>query len=115
MKEAARAIHGMGPRNVVVKGGHLAAVATDVLFDGSEVTEFHAERVETKNTHGTGCIFASAIAACLAQGLGVPGSVAAAKEFVTAAIRGGLAIGKGYGPANPMAGLGDVILRTKTK
>ncbi len=73
------------------------------------------ERLETKNTHGTGCIFASAIAACLAQGLGVPGSVAAAKEFVTAAIRGGLAIGKGYGPANPMAGLGDVILRTKTK
>ena len=115
MKEAARAIHGMGPRNVVVKGGHLAGVATDVLFDGSEVTEFYAERVETKNTHGTGCIFASAIAACLAQGLGVPGSVAAAKEFVTAAIRGGLAIGKGYGPANPMAGLRDVILRTRTK
>ena len=115
MKEAARAIHGMGPRNVVVKGGHLAGVATDVLFDGSEVTEFHAERIETKNTHGTGCIFASAIAACLAQGLGVPGSVAAAKEFVTAAIRGGLAIGKGYGPANPMAGPGDAILRTKTK
>jgi hydroxymethylpyrimidine/phosphomethylpyrimidine kinase len=115
MKEAARAIHGMGPRNVVVKGGHLASVATDVLFDGSEVTEFHAERVKTKHTHGTGCIFASAIAACLAQGLSVPESVATAKEFVTAAIRGGLAIGKGYGPANPMAGLGDGILRTKTK
>jgi len=110
MKEAARAIHGMGPRNVVVKGGHLAGVATDVLFDGSEVTEFHAERVETKNTHGTGCIFASAIAACLAQGLSAPRSVATAKEFVTAAIRGGLAIGKGYGPANPMAWLSDVIL-----
>ena len=106
MKEAARAIHGMGPRNVVVKGGHLAGVATDVLFDGSEVTEFHAERVATKNTHGTGCIFASAIAACLARGLSVRDSVATAKEFVTAAIRGGLAIGKGYGPANPMAGLG---------
>ena len=113
MKEAARVIHGMGPRNVVVKGGHLARMASDVLFDGCEVTEFHAERVETKNTHGTGCIFASAIAACLAQGLSVPRSVATAKEFVTAAIRGGLAIGKGHGPANPMARLGDVILRTK--
>lgn len=97
MKEAARAILGMGPRHVVVKGGHLGRVSADVLFDGSEVAEFHAERVETKHTHGTGCVFASAIAACLAQGLSVRESVATAKEFVTAAIRGGLAIGKGSG------------------
>ncbi len=115
MKEAARAIHGMGPRNVLVKGGHLAGVATDVLFNGSDFTEFRAERFATKNTHGTGCIFASAIAACLARGLSVPDSVATAKKFITAAIRGGLAIGKGYGPANPMAELGDFISGTKTK
>ncbi len=103
MKEAARAIHALGAQNVVVKGGHLEGAAIDVLFDGSEFTEFRAERFESKHTHGTGCIFASAIAASLAQGKIIPESVATAKEFITAAIRGGLPIGKGYGPADPMA------------
>jgi len=103
MKEAARAILDLGPANVVVKGGHLEGVAADVLYDGREFTEFRAERIETRNTHGTGCIFASAIAANLAQGRTVRESVAGAKDFITAAIRSRLAIGKGYGPANPMA------------
>ncbi len=105
MKEAARAIRDLGPRNVVIKGGHLAGVAADVLFDGKEFAEFRADRFHSKHTHGTGCIFASAIAASLAHGRGVKESVAAAKEFVTTAIRNGLAIGKGCGPANPMAGV----------
>lgn len=103
MKEAARIIHDLGAANVVIKGGHLAGVAADVLYDGRTFTEFSAERFHTKHTHGTGCIFASAIAANLAHGRNVHDSVAAAKEFVTAAIRNGLAIGKGCGPANPMA------------
>lgn len=103
MKEAARAIRDLGPENVVVKGGHLESIAADVLYDGRNFTEFRAERVETKNTHGTGCIFASAIATGLAQRKTVGESVAAAKNFITAAIRAGLALGKGYGPANPMA------------
>jgi len=103
MKEAARAILDLGPENVVVKGGHLEGVAADVLYDGREFTEFRAERIETKNTHGTGCTFASAITANLAHGRTVRESVASAKEFITAAIRDGLAIGRGYGPANPMA------------
>jgi hydroxymethylpyrimidine/phosphomethylpyrimidine kinase len=105
MKEAARAIFGLGARHVVVKGGHLAGVAADVLFDGQNFTEYRGERIETRHTHGTGCIFASAIAAHLAGGRGVPESVAAAKDFVTAAIRGGLALGRGCGPANPLAWL----------
>ena len=105
MKDAARAIHGLGAQNVVIKGGHLDGAAIDVLFDGRDFTEFPADRSETKHTHGTGCIFASAIAASLAHGKSVPASVAVAKEFVTAAIRGGLPIGKGHGPANPMAWL----------
>ena len=100
MKEAARAIHGMGPRNVVVKGGHLASVATDVLFDGSEVTEFQAERVETKNTHGTGCVLSAAITAHLARGRGVPDAVRRAKQFIDEAIRTNPEIGHGYGPVN---------------
>lgn len=103
MKEAARAIREFGPKNVVVKGGHLETIAADVLYDGREFAEFRAERIATKNTHGTGCVFASAIATNLARHRTVPESVAAAKEFITAAIRGNLAIGKGYGPANPMA------------
>jgi hydroxymethylpyrimidine kinase/phosphomethylpyrimidine kinase len=103
MKEAAQAICELGPRNVVVKGGHLPNVAADVLYDGREFTEFRAERMDTKNTHGTGCIFSSAIAATLAKGKTVRESVATAKEFITAAICANLAIGKGCGPANPMA------------
>jgi hydroxymethylpyrimidine/phosphomethylpyrimidine kinase len=103
MKEAARSIRDLGPENVVVKGGHLEGIAADVLYDGRNFTEFRAERVATKNTHGTGCIFASAIATGLAQKKTVEESVAAAKDFITAAIRAGLPIGKGYGPANPMA------------
>lgn len=102
MKEAARAIHGFGVRNVVVKGGHLEGAAIDVLFDGREFVEFPAARVATKDSHGTGCIFASAVAASLAKGKEVRESVAVAKEFVTAAIRDGLHIGRGHGPANPM-------------
>jgi hydroxymethylpyrimidine/phosphomethylpyrimidine kinase len=103
MKEAARAIRDMGPANVVVKGGHLEDTAADILYDGHEFTEFRAERIDTRNTHGTGCIFASAIAANLAHKKTVRESVTAAKDFITAAIRAGLTIGKGCGPANPMA------------
>jgi hydroxymethylpyrimidine/phosphomethylpyrimidine kinase len=56
-------IREMGPENVVVKGGHHESIAADVLYDGRDLTEFRAERINTKNTHGSGCIFASAIAA----------------------------------------------------
>lgn len=103
MKNAARAIRELGPENVVVKGGHLEGVAADLLYDGHDFFEFCGERIDTKHTHGTGCIFASAIAANLAHKKTVRESVSAAKEFITAAIRNSLAIGKGYGPANPMA------------
>ncbi|MCL5670960.1 MAG: bifunctional hydroxymethylpyrimidine kinase/phosphomethylpyrimidine kinase [Acidobacteria bacterium] len=102
MKDAARAIYGLGARNVVVKGGHLEGPAIDVLFDGHDFIEFSANRIATRDSHGTGCIFASAIAAGLANGKSVRESVALAKEFVTAAIREGLKLGRGHGPANPM-------------
>jgi hydroxymethylpyrimidine/phosphomethylpyrimidine kinase len=103
MKDAARVIRDLGPQNVVIKGGHLEGVAADVLYDGKEFIEFRRERIDTKNTHGTGCIFASAIAANLAHKKTVLESVAAAKHFITAAIMNSLVIGKGCGPANPMA------------
>lgn len=103
MKEAARAIHQLGPENVVVKGGHLEGIAADILYDGDQFTEFRVQRIDTKNTHGTGCIFASAIAASLAQKKTVRESVAAARSLITVAIRNSLSIGKGQGPADPMA------------
>ncbi len=103
MRQAARQIFGLGPRYVVVKGGHLPGHALDLLFDGSALTELDAERIDTPHTHGTGCVFSAAIAAELAKGRPVPEAVAAAKRFVTAAIRHGFRLGKGYGPTDPMA------------
>lgn len=102
MKEAARVIHGFGAGSVVVKGGHLEGDAVDVLFDGREFVEFPAARVPTRNSHGTGCIFASALATGLARDKTLRESVALAKEFVTAAILESLPIGHGNGPANPI-------------
>jgi len=103
MHQAAEEIHGLGPKHVLVKGGHLRGEALDLLFDGRQFHEFSSPRVETKNVHGTGCTYASAIATYLAQGLEVVEAVAAAKRFITEAIRHGLALGQGHGPTNPYA------------
>ena len=108
MRRAAVAIHEMGARHVVVKGGHLpeAEDAVDVLYDGQTFTEFDAPRLETPNTHGTGCTFASAIAAELAKGQPVPEAVRIAKAYLTAALRAAvdLLIGHGHGPLNHFLG-----------
>jgi hydroxymethylpyrimidine/phosphomethylpyrimidine kinase len=105
MREAARAIYALGPGAVVVKGGHLAGEheAVDLLYDGSGFTEFRSRRFDTPHTHGTGCSFASAIAAGLASGLGLPEAVDQAKRLITEAVRHGLALGRGHGPAHTMA------------
>jgi hydroxymethylpyrimidine kinase/phosphomethylpyrimidine kinase len=105
MEEAARRIHAMGPRYVVVKGGHLDGPPIDVLFDGRGVEYIQGERIETKNTHGTGCTFASAIAAELAKGADVVEAVRRAKAFITAAIRLAEPIGHGYGPTHHLGAL----------
>jgi len=100
--EAARALHDTGPGAVLVKGGHLADTedAVDVLYDGETVHTVRAPRIDTANTHGTGCTYASAIAAHLARGATVPDAVARAKRYVTAAIRHSLDLGHGHGPTN---------------
>jgi hydroxymethylpyrimidine/phosphomethylpyrimidine kinase len=100
MRRAAQQILGMGARGVVVKGGHLEGPATDLFYDGSDFQEFTAPRINTVNTHGTGCTFASAIAAGLARGLPVVDAVGQAKEYVTEAIRRSFPIGQGHGPLN---------------
>lgn len=101
IRAAAREIHSMGARNVVMKGGHREGdLAVDILFDGREFHEFSAPRVQTPSTHGTGCTFASAIAALLARGESVPEAVRQAKEYLTEALRRAEPIGGGHGPVN---------------
>ncbi|MDP7587773.1 MAG: bifunctional hydroxymethylpyrimidine kinase/phosphomethylpyrimidine kinase [SAR202 cluster bacterium] len=100
VRKAAQAIVAMGAASVVVKGGHREGPATDVYFDGRDFREFTAPRFETVNTHGTGCTFASAVAAGLAKGLEAEDAVGQAKEFVTEAIRRSFPIGQGHGPLN---------------
>ncbi len=102
MEDAARALHALGPRHVVVKGGHLKDAAIDVAFDGSHIERLEAARIETRHTHGTGCVFSAAITAGLARGAPVPQAIRDAKVFITGAIREALPLGSGHGPANPM-------------
>ena len=99
-REAAMRIVSIGTSSVVVKGGHLPGPPVDLFYDGTEFREFKAARIDTKNTHGTGCTFASAIAAGLAKGMALVDAVGAAKEYVTDAIRCSLDIGHGHGPLN---------------
>jgi hydroxymethylpyrimidine/phosphomethylpyrimidine kinase len=97
MEEAARRIHKRGPRHVLVKGGHLKEAATDLLFDGRTFTRFPGPRLDSPNTHGTGCTFSAAIAAGLAHGRALEPAVREAKAYVTAAIREGFRAGRGVG------------------
>lgn len=100
MEQAARKIFEMGAKNVLIKGGHLENDATDLLFDGEKIILLHSNRIETKNTHGTGCTLSSAIAANLGKGKSVEEAVRIAKDYITVAIEHSLEIGKGVGPTN---------------
>jgi hydroxymethylpyrimidine/phosphomethylpyrimidine kinase len=97
MEEAARKIVERGARAVVVKGGHMEK-AIDVLYDGTETLRFGGDHIKSENTHGSGCTFASAIAAGLACGRPLREAVLLAKAYVTKAIEKGYSIGKGPGP-----------------
>jgi len=100
MESAAKKIHAMGCKAVVVKGGHASGSALDLLYDGKDFFHFEVPRIPTKNTHGTGCTFSSAIASQLAKGLPVTDAVQKAKAYVTTAIEHSLNIGKGNGPTH---------------
>jgi hydroxymethylpyrimidine/phosphomethylpyrimidine kinase len=97
-RDAARRIHEMGPEWVLVKGGHLPGEAVDLLFDGRRFIEIVRPRVDTKNTHGTGCTYSAAIAVELGKGLEVPEAVERARDALQAALRGALPLGSGAGP-----------------
>jgi hydroxymethylpyrimidine/phosphomethylpyrimidine kinase len=99
MEEAARALHALGPRWVLVKGGHLpGGEAVDVLYDGSTFEHLTAPRRDTVHTHGSGDTLAAAITAGLARGRTVPDAVAEGKTFITGAVAGSFALGAGLGP-----------------
>jgi hydroxymethylpyrimidine/phosphomethylpyrimidine kinase len=100
LRAAAEAVHALGPRWVLVKGGHLAGDAVDLLFDGVREYRFTAPRHDNAHTHGTGCTLASAIAVGLARGEDPVAAVRAAKDYVTGALAAGFALGAGIGPVD---------------
>lgn len=100
MKEACKKIAAFGAKNILVKGGHFEGEPIDILFDGTEFYEFNGKRIDSKNTHGTGCTLSSAITANLANGLSMEEAVRAGKEYVTNAILYAVPIGHGHGPTN---------------
>ena len=104
MARAAGKLRAMGAANVLVKGGHLEGAAVDILLAASgEFREFPAPRIATSRTHGTGCTYSAAITAGLARGRELTDAVAAAKVFITEAIRTAPALGRGSGPLNHFA------------
>ncbi len=105
-RDAARDLLRLGPRAVVIKGGHAEGEAVDIYWDGERWEELEATRVPTSNTHGSGCAFSAAIAAGLARGQEPLAAVREAKEFITGAIQCSIEVGRGHGPVNPMYRLG---------
>jgi hydroxymethylpyrimidine/phosphomethylpyrimidine kinase len=103
MKTAAQRIKQMGSHSVVITGGHLAGDCIDLFYDGTAYTEFSSPRISTRNTHGTGCTFASALATEIAKGSSLAEAVKSAKDFIHTAISHSLSLGKGHGPTNPFA------------
>ena len=99
LREAARRILILGPRAVLIKGGHFpSADIVDLLYDGHRFTEFRAERVESTSTHGTGCTFAAALASHLAIGRSLEEAIPLAQQYVAGAIRHAPGLGRGHGP-----------------
>lgn len=105
MKDAAKKIYSFGAHYVVVKGGHLESDPSDVIYDGKDFTVLKNKRIETKNTHGTGCTFSSAIATYVAKGYSTIEAITKAKEFITKAITFSLPLGRGHGPTNHLVAI----------
>lgn len=104
MKEAAiYIVEKLGARSAIVKGGHLRGDAIDYFYDGEQIHTFSTKRIDTKNTHGTGCTLSAAITAYLSQGIPLRTAVESAKKYVTSAIKHSLDLGHGNGPTNHWA------------
>ena len=103
-RDAARALHALGPRWALVKGGHLrsSSASPDVLYDGTDFHEFDAPRIDTGHDHGAGDTLAAATTCALAHGYSVPDAVAFAKSWVTECIRAAYPLGHGHGPVSAL-------------
>lgn len=106
MEKAAATIAKLGVKHVLIKGGHLENEATDVLWSDGQTARFPAAHVDTKNTHGTGCVFSAAMTTHLARGRSIPEAARRAKEFIDQAIRTNPELGEGFGPINIFATAG---------
>lgn len=100
IQEAARRIHALGPKFVIVKGGHREGPAVDLVFDGEAFLPVEGERIDTRNTHGTGCTYSAAITAFLAWGLPPIDAIQMAKRYLESALRTASSIGEGQSPVN---------------
>ncbi|MGV8982285.1 bifunctional hydroxymethylpyrimidine kinase/phosphomethylpyrimidine kinase [Clostridium sp.] len=100
MEIAVKEMYKLGCKSVLLKGGHMQGDAIDVFYDGREIIHFASERINTKNTHGTGCTISSAIAANLARGFSMKDAIKNSKDYITIAIKHSLDIGHGVGPTN---------------
>jgi hydroxymethylpyrimidine/phosphomethylpyrimidine kinase len=105
MREAAEKLAALGPLAVLIKGGHLTGPAVDVFYSEGRFTEFTADRIDTRHTHGTGCTYSAAITAELAKGSPLIDAISRAKAFITEAIRTAPGLGHGTGPVNHFASL----------
>jgi hydroxymethylpyrimidine/phosphomethylpyrimidine kinase len=105
IQEAARRIHATGPNIVIVKGGHRDGPPVDIVFDGSAFLPIEGDRIDTQNTHGTGCTFSAAITAFLAHGMAPIESIQLAKRYLEATLRQSFPIGEGHSPVNHAAEL----------
>jgi hydroxymethylpyrimidine/phosphomethylpyrimidine kinase len=107
-RDAARALHDLGPRWALVKGGHLrsASHSADVLYDGNDFHEFDAPRIDTPHDHGAGDTLAAATACALAHGYPMPEAVAFGKAWVTECLRAAYPLGGGHGPVSALFRLG---------
>jgi hydroxymethylpyrimidine/phosphomethylpyrimidine kinase len=109
-REAAKIIHDLGPKIVVVKGGHLQGPVVDLVYDGQTFLPIEGERIDTSNTHGTGCTFSAAITAFLAHGIETMEAIRLAKRYIENALRHSYAIGEGHSPVNHFAPLPNEIV-----
>jgi hydroxymethylpyrimidine/phosphomethylpyrimidine kinase len=103
MMAAAKAIQAKGPNHVVVTGGHLREMCEDILYDGRRIHRFAGSKIRASHTHGTGCVFSSALATFLAHGEGIVKASKMAHNFCRQAIRSGFSCGRGPGPVRPSA------------
>ncbi|GIO26568.1 bifunctional hydroxymethylpyrimidine kinase/phosphomethylpyrimidine kinase [Ornithinibacillus bavariensis] len=100
MIAASKQIVGLGAKAVLLKGGHLQGEPNDLFYDSETTLWIKGKRIETKNTHGTGCTLSSAIAANLAKGMSLEEAIHRGKQYITTAIQYSLSLGSGHGPAN---------------